>query len=567
MRLIKVEGLSQREASQRAGTEHSFSASRCENIRRRIGRALTPQESKPRPRLLDDKMEEMLYSVVQAFSTLANPLGTTEVQVLAQALSGMDQVPSTGWVQKFLIRHGNEIALRKGKKSHKRKDLLATFTSVKQWTEDTSNVLKGLALQPSLVFNIDETRAVPASKTVSVLAHKHMTETHYNQTIDSALYTLVSCIAADGTTLFCLYMFKYIPNKNGLRHSVYLPVEAPKRVSRRKHDYPVYIAVSPKGYMNGELWQETMKIFIELAGNRQGLGRQKQALLFIDGCASHLRDWTVTNLSNENISTVYFPANSSHVLQPADGEVFANYKQAARANLQSSALKASITGELEKELTLLECIQSHSEAVTPSVVKAAFRNRGIWPWDPPLALANAHIACPTLRIQVAHDNVYSAFLAQRMVIGLQEKFSKKANVERKMIEVVNSPTKSADLESWKPRPRTPAKKANAMKPRIELYSSDGESELMDFSETESDTSKEAPIIQSVISSSSANICSHCGHTRSKGTVPLACLDCSQFWLCMSCAAHTSALNEHQKTHPELEGRCTRRRAIVTISTL
>lgn len=266
MRLIKVEGLSQREASQRAGTEHSFSASRCENIRRRIGRALTPQESKPRPRLLDDKMEEMLYSVVQAFSTLANPLGTTEVQVLAQALSGMDQVPSTGWVQKFLIRHGNEIALRKGKKSHKRKDLLATFTSVKQWTEDTSNVLKGLALQPSLVFNIDETRAVPASKTVSVLAHKHMTETHYNQTIDSALYTLVSCIAADGTTLFCLYMFKYIPNKNGLRHSVYLPVEAPKRVSRRKHDYPVYIAVSPKGYMNGELWQETMKIFIELAG-------------------------------------------------------------------------------------------------------------------------------------------------------------------------------------------------------------------------------------------------------------------------------------------------------------
>jgi hypothetical protein len=129
--------------------------------------------------------------------------------------------------------------------------------------------------------------------------------------------------------------------------------------------------------MNGELWQETMKIFVELTGNRQGLGRQKQALLFIDGCASHLRAWTITSLSKENISTVYFPSNSSHVLQPADGEVFANYKQTARTNLQSSALKASITGDLEKELTLLECIQSHAEAVTPSVVKAAFRNRGI----------------------------------------------------------------------------------------------------------------------------------------------------------------------------------------------
>jgi hypothetical protein len=134
--------------------------------------------------------------------------------------------------------------------------------------------------------------------------------------------------------------------------------------------------------MNGELWQETMKIFVELIGNRHGIRRQKQALLFIDGCASHLREWTITNLGKENISALYFPSNSSHVLQPADGEVFANYKQTARTNLQSSALKASITGELEKEFTLLECIQSHTEAVTPSVVKAAFRNRGIWPWDP-----------------------------------------------------------------------------------------------------------------------------------------------------------------------------------------
>ena len=115
-------------------------------------------------------------------------------------------------------------------------------------------MLEGLALASGLVFNTDKTRAVPASKVVSVLAHKHMTETQYNQTIDSALYTLVSCIAADGTTLFCLYLFKYIHNKNGLRHSVYLPVQAPKRLSRIRQEYSIYVAVSPKGYMNGELW-------------------------------------------------------------------------------------------------------------------------------------------------------------------------------------------------------------------------------------------------------------------------------------------------------------------------
>jgi hypothetical protein len=63
-----------------------------------------------------------------------------------------------------------------------------------------------------------------------------------------------------------------------------------------------------------------------------------------------------------------------------------------------------------------------------------------------------------------------------------------------MVEVVNSPTKSSALESWKPRPRKLAKKASALIPRIESFSSDAESELINGSETESDSSLEDVIV-------------------------------------------------------------------------
>jgi hypothetical protein len=106
------------------------------------------------------------------------------------------------------------------------------------------------------------------------------------------------------------------------------------------------------------------------------------------------------------------------------------------------------------------------------------------PWPTPT------LACLTFRVQAAHDRVYSAILAQIMVIGLQKEFYKKVNVERNMVEVVNSPTNSSALESWKPRPRKLAKKASAPIPPIESSSSDAESELINGSDTESDASPE-----------------------------------------------------------------------------
>jgi len=61
-------------------------------------------------------------------------------------------------------------------------------------------------------------------------------------------------------------------------------------------------------------------------------------------------------------------------------------------------------------------------------------------------------------------------------------------------------------------------------------------------------------LPSCLPSSSANSCSHCGHQRQRGSVPVACTTCQQSFLCMKCQFNTNPLAEHQKDHPELEGR-------------
>jgi hypothetical protein len=252
-------------AAQEASKKYNFENVHWESVRRRIGKYFSKPSPKKRPKLFDDEMETRLVSVISAFSTLANPLRRGEIRMIAQRLSENDRAPSDGWVSRFLARHDSIIGKRKAKDIHKRTVLLEAFPKIAEWCKETDKVLKRLALDPSCVFNIDETRALPSSKHAIVIANNRMAEAQYQQAIDSTLYTLVSCISADGRPLFCIYVFKLAANKKDTRHDVYLPQLVNKHNNRAKHTPNIYIAVAPSGYMTGELWKSTMKIFVDLA--------------------------------------------------------------------------------------------------------------------------------------------------------------------------------------------------------------------------------------------------------------------------------------------------------------
>jgi cytochrome c553 len=543
--------------------------SRLAKLRGRLDTALKPPTPSKRKTLLSPLQEDFVTSLATAFSVTSNALSKQDLRIIARAAGNLPEIPSTGWVQSFGKRHKKNINFREGRKSHKKVILSGVLQNVGEWTKETGNILKGLALDDSLVFNIDETRALPRFEAKAMVSSSLSAENQYQCNPENTLYTLVTCISADGSVLFCLYIWKQTEKKKSLNQSLYVPEIVEKRKIRSIDSYPTYFALAPSGYMNGELWQETMKIFVDLVSERQGLGRLKQAVLFLDGCASHLKEFTHAELVKKNIFSIYFPSNTSHVLQPLDGQPFALYKSSVGRSAQKLAFKASLGTTSEKTDALAVCIECHGKAVTKKIVKGAFVGRGIWPWDPIKAIANATRACPTVGYIEAHTQLETIDMAFRVVDAIKQSIIEAIPTQHIALQVMNSPVKTSELSPHKKRAKRTSATVPPPKKVPKVLSSDEKSDLPLESDTEDgsdcrseDSDPEPP---KFMRAPSALICSHCGHPRSHGKVQVACTGCNKYWLCRTCEYKSDALSTHQETCEYCEGRALRKRKNPSIS--
>lgn len=547
------------EGARRGVEKANLPDSKVEAVRHRIRRSLHGKSSEIRARLLSQEAENFLVKLCVAFEALVNPLGTQDLQLLAKIIGRLEHLPTSGWVGHFRKIHAKEIKIRKGKHSHKRKILMAGFPSVCAWVEETEKTLEKVIQEESLVFNLDETRAIPASKVKQLLSSTKVKETQYYEAIDETLYTMVSCIAADGSVHFLLYLLRQTGYGDSLNQSLYIPQIAEHRPTRNRQTYPVYVAVAPKGYMNGIVWKATMEIFRDLVLPRQGIGHEKQALLYLDGCSSHLKDWTSEELEKFNVKVIWFPSNTSHILQPLDGECFATYKNKARQESLSEAMGVSLGALRQNERALYTSLKAHENSMTEKVIKASFRNRGIFPWDPARALANARSATLLDTFLPAEQETCDLFYARLVISELSEKLKPDTKLQRKMIQSVNTPEKLQTLKDWSRKP--PKKKSKLAEPQPLSIPSIPivESNDINMREESSDDEEAMLILPPIRRFPSGLTCSHCGHERSIGKLPSACIDCDQYWLCRPCATNTNALALHQETHSDLEGRRSRRR--------
>ena len=533
-----------------------------EAIRQRLYRLLNPAVKVERAKIMTPERRDLLVDLVAAFSFHANPLSGLEVRCLAQVIGDLDHVPSTGWLARLREEYRHKIKLRKGRCSHKKNVLVKLFEALLTWVDETAKVLIHIAQLDYLIFNIDETRAIPGSKSRAVLAAANLTQVQYESVLQSSLYTLVGCYAADGSTLFILYLFRARKSKTGVYQDFHAPKLVKSRITRSNPNVPIYVALTPMGYMNKAMWMETMKIFVNLVGQRQGLGRQKQAILYLDGCSSHGKVETKTLLQENNITAIYFPANTSQIVQPADGAIFQNYKPTAAKEVELLDFNASMGIPDQKYYDLAASLEAHRKSVTPTVIRAGFKKRGIYPWEPNLILANAYSACPQDSFLEVSKDVHDQLVLADHITYMKEELAAQKELQRKVIEEVNVAMKLEEADPWKDRRKGPKKKAAAPPPKKKQKTKeieyDSEEDLMDVDDIEGQDDETDFAVPRLVRSLSDFKCSACGHVRGCGKVPLACFNCSQYWLCSSCRTNTNALAEHMLTHKNDEGRGTRR---------
>ncbi|KII87829.1 hypothetical protein PLICRDRAFT_81106, partial [Plicaturopsis crispa FD-325 SS-3] len=100
----------------------------------------------------------------------------------------------------------------------------------------------------------------------------------------------------------------------------------------------------------------------------------------VDGHASHYTKGFLDYARRHNIFVLCYPAHGTHVYQGLDVAVFSLLK---RIWSEIKARRERSTGKkVTKENFLSIYGEAHVQALTPEVIKSAFRKTGVWPFDP-----------------------------------------------------------------------------------------------------------------------------------------------------------------------------------------
>ena len=504
-------------------------------------------------------IETFLVHLIVAFSTHLIGLTKSMLISIATMFTGGGPRLTRRWLKGFMARHRSEIKARVGKQSHKRKVLIKAFGVIQEWLQEQKVVAVKEAWKPHLVFNIDETKALPSELRAQLLCTTNMTEAQYQLVQDSTLYSMVSCIAADGTTLFVLYIFRKSQAKTLQDQPIYVPEEVKYPNTRSSINYPIFFSTTPCGYMNGELWKETLKIFIRLTGRRQGLGKQDPALLYVDGCSSHLKSFTPDELCKHNITVSWFPSNTSHILQPADGAYFASYKRVLQEVIARANIIDLLQGDSLKKSSLLCSLEAERRASEPSIIRASFEKRGIFPFDEAKIMANAFEAIGTERSMDAQHELLHTLLTDVMFNDLKAYFKSEKEAKTKYIADVNKALSSVELHEKRlpklpraPRAKKTAKAAAAVFPETpEVSDNESDSSESDGYVSEDDGKETvwqlAPLTTKLPPSEAdleRILCPGCDEPKESRHLLTACLNCNNFRLCLSCRANGNALSKH-----------------------
>ena len=152
-----------------------------------------------------------------------------------------------------------------------------------------------------------------------------------------------------------------------------LPLIKTKYYHKRGQPYTHYCFTST-GYVNTDRW---LKILTKFCDNLRLEQKLQNIMLLMDNLSIHVNPKAVSLLIENHIYPLYFPAKSTHVLQPCDDLVF----QALKSKMTKQYRK-NVIGLSKYEpvcLNLLRNYEEFTKVITPEVIKQSWDDCGLIP--------------------------------------------------------------------------------------------------------------------------------------------------------------------------------------------
>jgi len=333
--------------------------------------------------IFNDSDEEEIMGVLEAFSLANRGLSKQLVVLHLEKLRGSHGWDARQWLDGLIARHSERFQYmftvpidpkRVKEEVYEQTELFVNFFP--SWFKRKKLSVNGL-------FNADETRVkLEKHKDFMKLIESKEKQAHeYLEPLKGKAASYIPIVSATGELFMSIFVLPM--TKEGVAH---LPMKLANPSSLHdRHSHPVYFAFTESGWVTAEVWKAILPAFRRRLDVLQpGL----HACILMDNLAIHLTHEVLSCGMNDHIYQVFFPAHTSHFLQPCDDLIFRTFKLWLYRKVVK-AITAMRVNMTDLGTILVEVALDVIGHITKPVILSSWKHCGVEPWNGELILNNA----------------------------------------------------------------------------------------------------------------------------------------------------------------------------------
>lgn len=504
--------------------------------------------------------ELLLLSAILARSTYNTPFSRVEFLDYARRLKNLPADWSgSSWFRGFKRRHKGVFSCRKTKALDKNRTRKNLVMDVQTWLQKIETFLQDHRTLPRWIFNADESPIRVSDRAL----HNCLLESKAKARPSKALpkagrhASFLPFVNTLGETWLVAYLVsgkKRVDKEAATFIDVSLPL--PKVGYLRRGDYQRIWLATGKGFINGPAWSAVLRAFVKVIDAHR---QTEEVIIFIDNASPHKHIDTIKYLLKKKVYLVYLPPGTTDMIQPLDDKILANWR-----NVLGRRTRHHYRSSPRRRGNLIEAIMALSpgaeaEALRPKVIKAAWKDTGLYPWNTDKVLGRLEEGrrAPIPELYPAHKEVVAEHM--EMFRQLVEEANEPEPEQVKIRMPVNTPYTGEEVVEAKR-----AKEAAALQKKEEQERSRKQKEEKALERKRAQVVKQKKealdrkrklkarvvAVRAAEKRKLERSCRLCGAYSQKGVTWLGCDRC-EWWVCTTCRRTSDGdgvVAAHEATH-------------------
>ena len=281
---------------------------------------------------------------------------------------------NNAWFSQFVRRHEEQLSCRRKEAMPKLCRCAEYFEEIQLWIEKVEKFHSEKHFPSHAIVNADETRLYEKSGNFYLerIGRRGGKSSRTISSNEYSLGTLIPFVLGNGNVICSIFIFKAFFNaQNETTGSFYLPTYC--RETRQQ--WCRYFIFTETSYVNNEVWEVIMKIFIdEWTTKYPGL----HCCLYLDYCKVHGQPHVILNAVKAGVYTILLLEKSTDWLQPLDQTPFAVLKYNIIHFLEDDKLAASLHSAYLSERHMGAVFKAERKAFQPHILRDGWKITGLY---------------------------------------------------------------------------------------------------------------------------------------------------------------------------------------------